>query len=126
MKEIILIKDGELALKGLNRSSFEDMLCKNIRQRIKPFGAFEIKKSQSTITVAPSDEYADIDSATDEISRVFGILCFGNQRRQKLYLPCIMKLTKTLNKQTFVFICNYDLIRIMLCVNLGSKVLTVN
>ncbi len=73
MKEIILIKDGEIALKGLNRSSFEDMLCKNIRQRIKPFGAFEIKKSQSTITVAPLDDYADIDAATDEISRVFGI-----------------------------------------------------
>ena len=73
MKEIILIKDGELALKGLNRSTFEDMLVKNIRWRIKPFGAFEIKKSQSTITVTPMDEYADLDAATDEISRVFGI-----------------------------------------------------
>ncbi len=28
MKQIILIKDGELALKGLNRSSFEDILVK--------------------------------------------------------------------------------------------------
>ena len=73
MKEIILIKNGELALKGLNRSTFEDMLCKNIRRRIKPFGAFEIKKSQSTIMVSPLDEYADIDAATDEVSRVFGI-----------------------------------------------------
>lgn len=73
MKEIILIKDGEIALKGLNRSTFEDMLCKNIRHRIKPFGSFEIKKSQSTITVSPLDDFADIDSAVDEISRVFGI-----------------------------------------------------
>lgn len=73
MKEIILIKNGELALKGLNRSTFEDMLCKNIRRRIKPFGSFEIKKSQSTIMVSPLDEYADIDAATDEVSRVFGI-----------------------------------------------------
>ncbi len=73
MKEIILIKNGELALKGLNRSAFEDMLVKNIRRRIKPFGSFEIKKSQSTVTVAPVDEYADLDGAEDEISRVFGI-----------------------------------------------------
>ena len=29
MKEIILIKDGELALKGLNRSTFEDILIKS-------------------------------------------------------------------------------------------------
>ncbi len=73
MKEIILIKDGELALKGLNRSTFEDMLCKNIRYRIKPFGSFEIKKSQSTITVSPLNDDADLESAADEISRVFGI-----------------------------------------------------
>lgn len=73
MKEIILIKDGELALKGLNRSTFEDMLVKNIRWRIKPFGAFDFKKSQSTVIVTPRDDEADMDAAVDEISRVFGI-----------------------------------------------------
>lgn len=73
MKEIILIKDGELALKGLNRSTFEDMLVKNIRWRIKPFGAFDFKKSQSTVIVTPRDDDADMDAAVDEISRVFGI-----------------------------------------------------
>ena len=31
MREIVLIKNGELALKGLNRSSFEDVLIKNMR-----------------------------------------------------------------------------------------------
>ncbi len=73
MKEIILIKDGELALKGLNRSTFEDMLVKNIRWRIKPFGSFQFKKSQSTVTVTPLDDNADLNAAADEISRVFGI-----------------------------------------------------
>ncbi len=77
MKEIILIKDGELALKGLNRSSFEAMLMKNIRWRIKPYGSFELKQSQSTITVNPLDDNADLDSAADEISRVFGIAGFS-------------------------------------------------
>ena len=73
MKEIILIKDGELALKGLNRSTFEDMLVKNIRRRLKPLGMFDYKKSQSTVIVTPLNEEADMDAATDEISRVFGI-----------------------------------------------------
>ncbi len=77
MKEIILIKDGEIALKGLNRSTFEDMLVKNIRLRIKKFGSFEFKKSQSTIIVTPLDDSADLDSAADEISRVFGIAAFS-------------------------------------------------
>lgn len=73
MKEIILIKNGELALKGLNRSAFEDMLVKDIRRRLRKFGSFEIKKSQSTITVTPIDDNADLDEAVNEISAVFGI-----------------------------------------------------
>ena len=77
MKEIILIKDGELALKGLNRSSFESMLMKNIKRRIHQFGSFQLKNSQSTITVTPLDENADLDSAADEISRVFGISAYS-------------------------------------------------
>ena len=32
MKEIILLKDGEIALKGLNRHAFEDRLIKNARR----------------------------------------------------------------------------------------------
>ena len=46
MKEIILIKDGELALKGLNRSTFEDTLIKNMRLRISPLGDFTFRKAQ--------------------------------------------------------------------------------
>ncbi len=36
MREIVLIKNGELALKGLNRSSFEDVLIKNMRRHLAP------------------------------------------------------------------------------------------
>ena len=34
MKEIILVKNGELALKGLNRSSFESALMRQIRRSL--------------------------------------------------------------------------------------------
>ena len=34
MKEIVLIKLGEIALKGLNRFSFEDALKKNIKSAL--------------------------------------------------------------------------------------------
>ena len=56
MKEIILVKNGELALKGLNRSSFEDKLVKNIKHKISDLGDFEFTKSQSTIMVEPLDD----------------------------------------------------------------------
>ena len=42
MKEVILIKIGEIVLKGLNRKNFEDRLIKTIRERILPLGNFEI------------------------------------------------------------------------------------
>lgn len=76
MKEIILIKNGEIALKGLNRNTFEDTMIKNIRRRLKHLGSVEIKKSQSTVTINPLDEFFDMDSATDIVGRVFGVSAY--------------------------------------------------
>lgn len=73
MKEIILIKNGELALKGLNRNSFEDKLIKNMKIRLADLGKFTFTKSQSTIMVDPEDEDIDLDDASDRLSKVFGI-----------------------------------------------------
>ena len=73
MKEIILIKNGELALKGLNRATFEDILIKNIRKRIKPLGEFEYRKEQSTVSVIPATDDIDMDEVAGRVGRVFGI-----------------------------------------------------
>lgn len=73
MKEIILIKNGELTLKGLNRNTFEDILIKNMKKRLIDLGKFEFTKSQSTIMVDPVDEDIDLDDAADRLSKVFGI-----------------------------------------------------
>lgn len=73
MKEIILLKNGELALKGLNRSSFESTLAKNIKRRLNGVGEFKVIRSQSTITVEPQNDDFQIEEAVDRISRIFGI-----------------------------------------------------
>ena len=77
MKEVILIKDGEIALKGLNRRTFEDVLKKNIKMSLYGLGKFEITSAQSTIYVTPLSEDFDLDEACDRISRVFGIVSFS-------------------------------------------------
>lgn len=77
MKEVILIKDGEIALKGLNRKAFEDVLRKNIKSALYGLGRFEITSAQSTIYVKPLSEDIDLDEACDRISRVFGIVAFS-------------------------------------------------
>ncbi|MDR1409854.1 MAG: tRNA 4-thiouridine(8) synthase ThiI [Oscillospiraceae bacterium] len=53
MHEVILIKYGELTLKGLNRRSFEERLVKNLKRRLAPLGSFHYTYAQSTLTVAP-------------------------------------------------------------------------
>ncbi|HCM24758.1 MAG TPA: tRNA 4-thiouridine(8) synthase ThiI, partial [Ruminococcaceae bacterium] len=76
MKEIILLKLGELVLKGLNRRVFEDTLVKNIRRRISPLGKFNIRSRQSTITVMPEEDNCDLDEAEERISHIFGIATY--------------------------------------------------
>lgn len=91
MKEIILIKNGELALKGLNRSTFEDILIKNIRKRIEPLGEFEYRKEQSTVSVVPIDDYIDMDEVSDRISRVFGIAAYSRALQVEKDMGVILK-----------------------------------
>lgn len=77
MKEIILIKNGEIALKGLNRHIFEDVLIKNIKWRLKKMGKFEVRKSQSTIRLEPLDSNIDLDEVCEQLRKVFGIAAFS-------------------------------------------------
>ena len=73
-KEILLLKLGEIALKGLNRRTFEDVLLKNLRRRLKDAGDFAVSSRQSTIYVEPKNEDADLDLAEERCGKVFGIV----------------------------------------------------
>ncbi|MBQ8684497.1 MAG: tRNA 4-thiouridine(8) synthase ThiI [Clostridia bacterium] len=89
--EIILIKNGELALKGLNRHSFEDALMQNLRYRLRKAGEFTLRKSQSTIYIEPKNAYADMEEACDAVSRVFGIAAFSRARMAPKDLAAIQQ-----------------------------------
>ncbi len=77
MKEIILIKNGELTLKGLNRSNFEDALIKNIRRRLKSLGQVDIRKAQSTIYIEPKEDNFNFEEALERVKLIFGIAAFS-------------------------------------------------
>ena len=55
MKEILLLKLGEIVLKGANKRQFEDKLRQNVRRRMKPYGNFDVFIMQSTVYVEPED-----------------------------------------------------------------------
>ena len=77
MKEIILAKVGETALKGLNRKNFEDMLIKNIKRKLHKLGRFEVVSSQSTIRITPRDDDIDMDDTAQAVGQVFGIVAYS-------------------------------------------------
>ena len=72
MKELIIFKEGEIALKGLNKRTFEDAFIRNLKHRLNKLGKFEYTKSQSTIYAIPQSEDIDLNEAVELGSKVFG------------------------------------------------------
>ncbi len=74
MKKVILIRYGEIILKGLNRPLFEDKLVKNIRRAVYGLGEVDILNSQGRIFIEPMDDSFDFEAAVSKVIRVFGIV----------------------------------------------------
>ena len=74
MKEIFLLKLGEIVLKGANKRQFENRLRQNVRRRMKSYGNFDVYIMQSTVYVEPMDEEADVDGAWEACRTIFGVV----------------------------------------------------
>ena len=72
--EMLLLKLGEVVLKGLNRRSFEDRLVSNVRRRLKGCGSFQVYIRQSTIYVEPTTDNCDMEAAHAAARQVFGVV----------------------------------------------------
>ena len=73
MNKVLLLKYGEIILKGLNRPLFEDALVRNLKRCV---GNENIKiwKAQATVYVEPKDDSVDMDGLAVKLSKVFGIV----------------------------------------------------
>ncbi len=80
MKEIMLLKQGEMVLKGLNRRGFEDKLMGNAKRRLRPYGQFKVFTRQSTTYVEPLDESCDFEGAWTAMQKVFGVADLARAR----------------------------------------------
>ena len=94
MNDIILVKLGEIVLKGLNRRTFEQKLINNIRRRLAPIGAFKVYCLQSTIYVEAGEDSADMDAAFEALKQVFGIVKLSRAAACEKNKNAIVKLAK--------------------------------
>ena len=73
MKEIILVKYGEIILKGGNRPKFEKILLQNIADAIRNIATVKITIQQATIYIEVEEEER-IDLVCERLSLIFGIV----------------------------------------------------
>ena len=73
-QDILLLKEGEIVLKGLNKRLFEQRLVSNVIRAVKPFGNFRVYAIQSTVYVEPLDAGCDVDGAWEAAKAVFGVV----------------------------------------------------
>lgn len=74
MNRMVLVRYGEIILKGCNRPVFEDALIKNIRAAIKDVGEVKITKAQATIYIEPRENDEQADIIAEKLKKVFGIV----------------------------------------------------
>lgn len=87
MKRGLLVKYGEIAIRGRNRYIFENQLIKAIRKNIDDLGDYYITKENGRFFVFNKTGDIDMEKAIERISCIFGIigLC-----------PCIVGEEKTI------------------------------
>lgn len=81
MDKVILVRYGEIILKGLNRPVFEEKLMGNIKKSLYGLGKADIKRSQARIYIEPQDPGFDFDEAVARLAKVFGIVSLSIARK---------------------------------------------
>jgi thiamine biosynthesis protein ThiI len=74
MKKVILIRCGEIILKGLNRPVFEARLIKNIKREVSELGKVTIIKSQSRMYIEAENENFDFETCAKKVCNIFGVV----------------------------------------------------
>ncbi|WP_409967062.1 tRNA uracil 4-sulfurtransferase ThiI [Bengtsoniella intestinalis] len=94
--EVLLLKLGEVVLKGQNRRSFEDKLVANVRHRLKTCdGSFEVCIRQSTIYVEQVADGCDMEEAVRRCRQVFGVVSVVRAHPCDKEVSAIVECAKT-------------------------------
>lgn len=100
MDQVLLVKYGEIALKGKNRFKFEDKLIHNLKEILKNTKFGKIKKIYGRLLIELEDIDQSIDqSIIDRVRKVFGITSVSPAISVGLDLQEIKDAALTLLKQ---------------------------
>ena len=102
MKKVILIRYGEIILKGLNRPVFEEKLINNIKRSLQGLGRIAVIRSQARIYIEPAmtDEF-DFSAAIDKLKKIFGIVSISPALKIETDFDVIKKHTLEMARELF-------------------------
>lgn len=75
----IIVRYGELGLKGKNRPEFEDLLGRRLRQALRDLPGARVRKGFGRFFVDPGE--AEADAALARVARVFGVVSASAARK---------------------------------------------
>lgn len=90
MENVIIVRYGEIMLKGQNKRFFENKLVKNIRHSLSDLGKFKIYKEHSRIYIDIEDY--NVDEITDRVKKVFGVVFISVAKRFEVDLDVIKEV----------------------------------
>ena len=71
-QNILIVRCGEVALKGMNKPYFERMLADRIRANLKGYKGVDVRRHEGLIFIR-ADKSLDIDGIIKETAKVFGV-----------------------------------------------------
>lgn len=90
MERIILVRYGEIMMKGLNKRFFEDKLVKHIRHALKDLGNIKVYKKESRILIEVEDYNENL--IIKRLKKIFGIVLISGAYRFPMDLDKIKEV----------------------------------
>ena len=85
--ELVLVRFGEIVIKGRNRNRFETMLLTQIRLALKPFDKLEFVRSYARVYIRLNGE--SYEPVAERLKDIFGVLSFSPVIGSELELEAI-------------------------------------
>lgn len=79
-RTVILVRYGEIGLKGENRPAFENLLVRRLREALRGLSGLAVTKRPGRLLVRAGEERPGapaLDAACDRLARVFGVVSFS-------------------------------------------------
>lgn len=84
---LIVLRYGEIALKGANRHFFESRLVKNLKEQLKPYRSSKVTKEHGRLYVQCVDEH--FEGVMAVLSRTYGLVSYSPANVVSLELEAI-------------------------------------